>query len=1136
MRANVENFKGQKYEIDRNYSSFEVYANNQVIPVGSNSVLGGYVTEQIPACMTHTFLIRTRTIVNNDVVIEWGDGTKQNLRDNYVGRLMYDEEFNYLVSHTYAQPGKYIVRLWGKDYFSFCQNLLDFSSNSNTENLLCRIFDKDLPIANHVTNMSSGAYNSPRLLNVRIPMYVGLNKIINFANCFKNCRNLKTAYGFNREFYNMYAVTAMFSDCVNMVDCDMVLPPIMGYYNGYAKTFYNCTSLSTDIAHFFPTQGFLGEEITFSQVFRNCSSLTGTIPEVLWHRYNQKWLFTTNTFKGCSEEIASQAPTSWGGTNTSIVIETPVSKQDVDAQLDEYSEQISNAIQQVEEVKDLIVYSLNTVLHSSSMPTASVDYLDKIYLYTGSSNQNFLNGHFYTCKLVDGTYQWRELLIYEVVGTVTDLVGYRIGNQVYMRWTDPEDNTSAPHNTVRWEKTVVVRKSGSYPQHLTDGTQICVQTTRNSYKNTPLELSADDNYYYNVFTVSEYGGVNSSEATKIHPTELTWARLNQILDDERYDLRDYFSNGDTISVEGSNMKSGNTVDFQIVGLSRKKMTLLHYNDSNYKRQYMNSSEKIIAPTTDTKYKPWNYCFYASGTGTSIPSGTLFFKSYDVDKQMTVWRDTSFRYILFFNSQGTVLVDLLETVSREVPAIGTTFNPYKYSVSEYPDNRAYIYQDSLRDMDDLTYNETPLVYAKASQEVFQFCPYFKTTQPSESPIYTTPYDELYTEGQTYYRIDYNWQTDEADFSDSTAVYYELNPYISGGTNTNTTGNLIVTTNRYIGSQLDHFWNPSNSHVWFRDVNYNSNASISTVLDADFQSCLLDTKVEITPSLYPNDKSFITRKFFLPSFYELGRKALKTGTNPTYNLYSLGNTFPFYQNNGIDASNSRRIKYNKAGTAIRYWTRDKVFGSIDNGTVIIANGNINVRKVDVMSGTTISYTCIACNIGRAFDISNGRVIIEDNSNSNVTLTAAQKQILSNCPGFTVQFELQANLGVVDERQMVFSVGPFPQGEREQEYAFEFQRAADWDEFGGDCLLETNDSSCDSQGFKAFDGIKRIITITANSNSIKFYANENEVSFSGSQGRGFYSNVSLENVYRNPSYVKNIKIWNYVLTEGEIQNSLL
>ena len=73
---------------------------------------------------------------------------------------------------------------------------------------------------------------------------------------------------------------------------------------------------------------------------------------------------------------------------------------------------------------------------------------------------------------------------------------------VKLKWTDPNDVIVGSTTLAAWKKTVIVRKEGSAPSSVSDGTIVVESTTRNEYSETPY---IDDGlvngtiYYYGIF-------------------------------------------------------------------------------------------------------------------------------------------------------------------------------------------------------------------------------------------------------------------------------------------------------------------------------------------------------------------------------------------------------------------------------------------------------------------------------------------------------------------------------------------------------------------------------------------------------------------------------------------------------------
>ena len=81
-----------------------------------------------------------------------------------------------------------------------------------------------------------------------------------------------------------------------------------------------------------------------------------------------------------------------------------------------------------------------------------------------------------------------------------------------LKWNDP-----ASGDLLSWAATYIIRKEGSYPESITDGTQVLKSTTRNAYSSTPYADTVPDatkNYYYRAYTYSTNNLYNSDNANK----------------------------------------------------------------------------------------------------------------------------------------------------------------------------------------------------------------------------------------------------------------------------------------------------------------------------------------------------------------------------------------------------------------------------------------------------------------------------------------------------------------------------------------------------------------------------------------------------------------------------------------------
>ena len=170
-------------------------------------------------------------------------------------------------------------------------------------------------------------------------------------------------------------------------------------------------------------------------------------------------------------------------------------------------------------------------------------------------------------------------------GSVNVLDVYYDETSIQIKFEEPKDTTVDSIIILStWKNTILVRKSGSYPQNENDGTVLLNNTTRDAYKDTYFVdsgLSANTTYYYRFFTVSNAGVINNAEdmmftaKTAKTPDPVLnnndWDTINKVIQDGR--AQEFWNIGDEIninlnisSVSGKrSIVSGNPYVMQIWG-------------------------------------------------------------------------------------------------------------------------------------------------------------------------------------------------------------------------------------------------------------------------------------------------------------------------------------------------------------------------------------------------------------------------------------------------------------------------------------------------------------------------------------------------------------------------------------------
>lgn len=233
-----------------NVTKFQVYANTEVIPAGSSipELSKNYTTSvEIPVGMIHEFSLDIfGDLIQSDVTIDWGDGN--------ITKVC--EETSKTFSHTYIKTGKYLITIAGEKYNRI-------KSTSSDKNLICRIFEYDLPTTAKLRKASSLCAGALRLIELDCTYNDTFKKLINFPYLFLNCQNLKKAIGFPDLTY-VQSVNGVFSSCHNLITTDFKLPE---FSDDYSAVFAACYELTTPIDKLLPTAGFAPNTINLTDTF-----------------------------------------------------------------------------------------------------------------------------------------------------------------------------------------------------------------------------------------------------------------------------------------------------------------------------------------------------------------------------------------------------------------------------------------------------------------------------------------------------------------------------------------------------------------------------------------------------------------------------------------------------------------------------------------------------------------------------------------------------------------------------------------------------------------------------------------------------------------------------------------------------
>lgn len=332
------------------YSSFYVWANDITVPAGRVSampeeirsalegVYGSRVTtddiniaQPIEPGAVHKIVFRSISHVTADldISVDWGDGTKTAVatatEDELSVRRITNSygvyESQYTLSHEYKTPGKFLVTVYGRDYFN--------SQTVDGSNLICDVFNSKSHIASFIKNLASTFAYSNRLLFVDAAYVYPLREKSNLSQTFARCPNLYEFISCSHPTASSYT-GGVFLNCANLVKHDSPSVGALEHDDTLSNCFSGCKELEMDIAEVF-TQKILATKVAIGGMFLGCKKLYGTVPsKFLWEDATVEWTMgispdgdgsnKSGPFYGCSDEIREQVPLAWGGTNANIVI------------------------------------------------------------------------------------------------------------------------------------------------------------------------------------------------------------------------------------------------------------------------------------------------------------------------------------------------------------------------------------------------------------------------------------------------------------------------------------------------------------------------------------------------------------------------------------------------------------------------------------------------------------------------------------------------------------------------------------------------------------------------------------------------------------------------------------------------
>ena len=190
---------------------------------------------------------------------------------------------------------------------------------------------------------------------------------------------------------------------------------------------------------------------------------------------------------------------------------------------------------------------------------------------------------------------------------VTNVVAIAGDGRVKFRWTDPDDVTYNGATLAKWAGTKLVRKEGSAPENVNDGTLVLDTTTRNAHKTAAYidsGLTNGTTYFYRFFPHSSAGTYTTGTSISKTPTPKPQATMTlssssvRVVADRSTTIT-VTSNcaGEIFAVSSDEnfatvSVSGNTVTITGVAIGSATVTISQDEDENY----ASPEEAVVAVT------------------------------------------------------------------------------------------------------------------------------------------------------------------------------------------------------------------------------------------------------------------------------------------------------------------------------------------------------------------------------------------------------------------------------------------------------------------------------------------------------------------------------------------------------------
>ena len=298
--------------------------------------------EEVPAGAIQTLIIKSETgPTEQNLVIDWGDGTKTNLRAANTESVNINElkcendkdGFIYTCTHDYTNnivdkdgtptESKYFMIEIVGNKFSIL--------TSGENNIISGIFGNNMQFYLNCIDVEGLLKGSKKLLYVSCADYnSAITSIRNAKSMFENCVNLQYVIGLYEltGINTMLSMERMFAGCKNMLNCDCRIAKSIAAKdddNGNTAVYLDCENMSSRLRALLPTNGFDSPFVTLNSTFKNCKSIYVSskdetseqsdkdIINIILFKDTTKTFSHNETFAGCNliNSIEGFVPDNW---------------------------------------------------------------------------------------------------------------------------------------------------------------------------------------------------------------------------------------------------------------------------------------------------------------------------------------------------------------------------------------------------------------------------------------------------------------------------------------------------------------------------------------------------------------------------------------------------------------------------------------------------------------------------------------------------------------------------------------------------------------------------------------------------------------------------------------------------------